>query len=142
MNGACESAGRIRPPGTTIGLLGGGQLGRMLVLAGTNLGYRFVTLDPAPDSPCGQVSEQIRAAYDDEHAARELAGRCDVITYEFENVDAGVAALLEQESSVPQGSSLCTQHSIVFVKSVLLKLLVSLSLRIVKSVVLRIWSKR
>ncbi|APB77576.1 N5-carboxyaminoimidazole ribonucleotide synthase [Paenibacillus polymyxa] len=112
MNGAGEPTGRIRPPGTTIGLLGGGQLGRMLVLAGTNLGYRFVTLDPTPDSPCGQVSEQIRAAYDDEHAARELAERCDVITYEFENVDAGVAALLEQESSVPQGSSLLytTQH--------------------------------
>lgn len=113
MNGAGEPTGRIRPPGTTIGLLGGGQLGRMLVLAGTNLGYRFVTLDPTPDSPCGQVSEQIRAAYDDEHAARELAERCDVITYEFENVDAGVAALLNRNPAFRKAAVFCTQRSIV-----------------------------
>ncbi|MEI0739548.1 ATP-grasp domain-containing protein [Paenibacillus sp. JTLBN-2024] len=76
------------------------------------MGYRFVTLDPTPGSPCGQVTPQIEAAYGDEEAARKLAERSDVITYEFENVDAGVAALLERESYVPQGSALLytTQH--------------------------------
>jgi len=99
-------------PGSTIGVLGGGQLGRMLAHAGGRLGYRFVTLDPTPDSPCGQTAEQITAAYDDREAARELAQRSDVITYEFENVDAGVAEMLERESYVPQGSKLLytTQH--------------------------------
>ncbi|GIO69941.1 N5-carboxyaminoimidazole ribonucleotide synthase [Paenibacillus cookii] len=84
----------------------------MMALAGTAMGYRFVTLDPTPGSPCGQVTPQIEAAYGDEEAARKLAERSDVITYEFENVDAGVAALLERESYVPQGSALLytTQH--------------------------------
>ncbi|RED63079.1 5-(carboxyamino)imidazole ribonucleotide synthase [Cohnella lupini] len=99
-------------PGSTIGVLGGGQLGRMLAHAGNRLGYRFVTLDPTPDSPSGQTAAQIVAAYDDREAARELARRSDVITYEFENVNADVAAMLETESYVPQGSALLytTQH--------------------------------
>lgn len=99
-------------PGATIGVLGGGQLGRMMALSGSAMGYRFVALDPAPDAPCGQVTPQITAAYNDRDAARELAQRADVITYEFENVDAGVAALLTEESYVPQGSALLytTQH--------------------------------
>lgn len=99
-------------PGSTIGILGGGQLGRMMALAGSAMGYRFVALDPTPDAPCGQVAEQIVAAYDNRDAARELAQRADVITYEFENVDADVAAMLMSESYVPQGSELLytTQH--------------------------------
>ncbi|WP_317890212.1 5-(carboxyamino)imidazole ribonucleotide synthase [Paenibacillus sabuli] len=99
-------------PGATVGILGGGQLGRMMALAGSAMGYRFVALDPTADAPCGQVAEQIVAAYDDREAARELAGRADVITYEFENVDADVAAMLMDESYVPQGSRLLhtTQH--------------------------------
>ncbi|WP_127532018.1 5-(carboxyamino)imidazole ribonucleotide synthase [Paenibacillus kobensis] len=99
-------------PGSTIGILGGGQLGRMMAQAGSAMGYRFVALDPTPDAPCGQVADQIVAAYDDREAARELARRADVITYEFENVDAGVAAMLMDESYVPQGSELLytTQH--------------------------------
>ncbi|MCI3922815.1 5-(carboxyamino)imidazole ribonucleotide synthase [Paenibacillus sp. TRM 82003] len=100
-------------PGATIGVLGGGQLGRMMALAGREMGYRFVTLDPTPDSPCGQVSDkQVTAPYGDERAARELAALSDVITYEFENVNATVAAVLERESYVPQGSELLrtTQH--------------------------------
>lgn len=108
-----SEATRVLLPGrTTIGILGGGQLGRMLTLSGTAMGYRFVTLDPVADVPCGQVARQIEAGYDDEAAARKLAEQCDVITYEFENVDAGVAALLERESYVPQGSTLLytTQH--------------------------------
>lgn len=99
-------------PGSTIGILGGGQLGRMMANAGSAMGYRFVALDPAPDAPAGQVADQIIAAYDDHEAARELAKRSDIITYEFENVDADVAAMLMAESYVPQGSELLytTQH--------------------------------
>jgi len=99
-------------PGSTIGILGGGQLGRMMANAGSAMGYRFIALDPTTDSPCGQVAEQIIAAYDNHEAARELATRSDVITYEFENVDAEVAAMLMEESYVPQGSKLLytTQH--------------------------------
>ncbi|WP_082083653.1 5-(carboxyamino)imidazole ribonucleotide synthase [Paenibacillus beijingensis] len=112
--GAIAAAGdaRVLLPGSTVGILGGGQLGRMMALAGSAMGYRFVALDPADDSPCGQVADQIVAAYDDQEAARELARRADVITYEFENVDAGVAAMLMEESYVPQGSELLytTQH--------------------------------
>ncbi|SEU27261.1 5-(carboxyamino)imidazole ribonucleotide synthase [Paenibacillus sp. NFR01] len=107
-----KRSARTLAPGATVGVLGGGQLGRMMALAGSAMGYRFVALDPAPDAPCGQVSPQITAAYDDREAARELARRSDVITYEFENVDAGVAALLTEEAYVPQGSRLLytTQH--------------------------------
>lgn len=107
-----KATGKLIAPGSTIGVLGGGQLGRMMALAGSNLGYRFVTLDPTPESPCGQVARQIVAGYGDRAAARELAAQADVITYEFENVDADVAALLEAQSYVPQGSRLLytTQH--------------------------------
>lgn len=112
-SGSAGQLQRVMLPGkTTIGILGGGQLGRMLTLTGTAMGYRFVTLDPAADAPCGQVARQIEAGYDDVAAALELARQCDVITYEFENVDADVASLLERESYVPQGSALLytTQH--------------------------------
>ncbi|MFD1136711.1 5-(carboxyamino)imidazole ribonucleotide synthase [Paenibacillus urinalis] len=103
---------KVFPSGATIGILGGGQLGRMMTLSGTAMGYRFITLEPTENSPCGQVAQQIVAGYDDQNAARQLAEECDVITYEFENVDAEVAALLENEAYVPQGSRLLytTQH--------------------------------
>jgi len=100
-------------PGSTIGVLGGGQLGRMLALAGRHMGYRFIVLDPYADSPCGQVADQqIIAGYDDVQAAKQLAELADVITYEFENIDFDVAKMLMNESYVPQGSKLLytTQH--------------------------------
>jgi 5-(carboxyamino)imidazole ribonucleotide synthase len=100
-------------PGGPIGILGGGQLGRMLALAGRHMGYRFVTLDPTEDSPCGQIADQqIVADYKDAEAAKQLAKLSDIITYEFENVDADVTAMLLKESYVPQGSELLytTQH--------------------------------
>ncbi|WP_407653378.1 5-(carboxyamino)imidazole ribonucleotide synthase [Brevibacillus ruminantium] len=102
-------------PGATIGILGGGQLGRMIALAGRAMGYRFVTLDPTEDAPCGQTADrQIVARYDDVTAALQLAEASDVISYEFENVDAQVAEVLETKSYVPQGSRLLriTQHRI------------------------------
>ncbi|MFS1514222.1 5-(carboxyamino)imidazole ribonucleotide synthase [Chengkuizengella sp. SCS-71B] len=105
--------GKVILPGSTIGILGGGQLGRMMALAGRQMGYRFVTLDPVEDGPCGQVAdEQIIADYDDFKAGGKLAELADVITYEFENVDASVADMLFNKSYVPQGSQLLytTQH--------------------------------
>ncbi|CAJ1004265.1 MULTISPECIES: 5-(carboxyamino)imidazole ribonucleotide synthase [Brevibacillus] len=94
-------------PGATIGILGGGQLGRMIALAGRAMGYRFVTMDPTEDAPCGQAADrQIVARYDDVDAAMQLAKISDVISYEFENVDARVAEVLESQAYVPQGSRL------------------------------------
>jgi 5-(carboxyamino)imidazole ribonucleotide synthase len=79
----------------------------MIALAGRAMGYRFVTMDPTADAPCGQVSDrQIVASFDDVQGALQLAEQSDVITYEFENVDAEVAEVLESRSFVPQGSRL------------------------------------
>lgn len=69
-----------------IGILGGGQLARMMMLAGYPLGLRFITLDPARDACAGQLGELIQAEYDDEQALRRLAAKSDVVTFEFENV--------------------------------------------------------
>ncbi len=90
----------------TIGILGGGQLGRMLTFAAKRLGYRVVTLDPAADCPCGQVADaQIVAAYDDEAALDELAKQSDVLTYEFENIPLDSVTSLEEAgySLAPNG---------------------------------------
>jgi len=88
----------IIEPGRTIGVLGGGQLGRMLALEAKRMGYRVITVDPEPDSPCGQVADaQIVAAYDDREAIAQLGSRSDVVTYEFENVPAVSVRWLEAE---------------------------------------------
>lgn len=80
----------------TIGVIGGGQLGRMFALDAKRMGYNVITLDPQEHSPCGQVAdEQIVAAYDDLTAVEELGRRSDVITYEFENIDIGSVRRLE-----------------------------------------------
>lgn len=80
----------------SIGILGGGQLGRMLTLEAKRMGYRVVTLEPLPNSPCGQVAdEQIVAAYDDQRAIGELGARSDVVTYEFENIPLESVRALE-----------------------------------------------
>jgi 5-(carboxyamino)imidazole ribonucleotide synthase len=84
------------PPGSTIGVLGGGQLGRMLVLAAARLGFRTVVLAPEDDSGAAQVATRaIHAPYDDAAALAALAGAADVVTFEFENVPADVVACLE-----------------------------------------------
>jgi 5-(carboxyamino)imidazole ribonucleotide synthase len=83
------------PAGSTIGIIGGGQLGRMLAMAAARLGYRTVILDPQGDCPAAQVAnEQIVAAYDDAHGLARLGSECDVVTYEFENVPVGAASSL------------------------------------------------
>ncbi|RWC34080.1 MAG: 5-(carboxyamino)imidazole ribonucleotide synthase [Mesorhizobium sp.] len=83
------------PTGSTIGIIGGGQLGRMLAVAAARLGYRTVVLEPQADCPAAQVANrQITAAYDDPAALAELAAASSVITYEFENVPVAAASAL------------------------------------------------
>ncbi len=87
-------------PGASIGIIGGGQLARMLAIAAARLGYRTVILDPQADCPAAQLANsQIVAAYDDPAAIAELAGSCAVVTYEFENVPVHAATALA--GSVP-----------------------------------------
>jgi 5-(carboxyamino)imidazole ribonucleotide synthase len=83
------------PPGATIGILGGGQLGRMLSVAASRLGYRCHIFEPGP-APAGDVAHQVTTApYDDEAALRAFAASVDVITYEFENIPTSALDLLE-----------------------------------------------
>lgn len=100
-------------PQQTIGILGGGQLGRMMALSAREMGLRVVVLEPAEDSPCGQVADhQIAAGYEDREGIQNLAAISDVVTYEFENIDAVSANWLEENAYLPQGSRLLsvTQH--------------------------------
>ena len=104
-----ETRGRVTRlmPGATIGIVGGGQLGRMMALSAKYMGFRVGVLDPTPDCPTAQVGDfQIVAAYDDKAAIRELAERSDVLTYEFENVDADALDEVRGETAVPQGTDL------------------------------------
>jgi 5-(carboxyamino)imidazole ribonucleotide synthase len=90
-----------------VAVVGGGQLGRMLALAGIPLGHRFRVLDPTADSPAGQVCEQIVGAYDDPDALARLAEGADVVTYEFENVPVeAVAALTARVPVLPPPAAL------------------------------------
>jgi len=84
----------------TLGILGAGQLGRMLALAGYPLGLRFRFFDPAPGSPAGQVAEQLVADYGDAHALRTFAAGLHAITFEFENVPVETARTLTQSAPV------------------------------------------
>ena len=78
----------------TIGIIGGGQLGRMLAMAASRLNFRTVILEPQVDSPAAQLAnEQIVGAYDDRASLEKLAAVSDVITYEFENVPVEIRPL-------------------------------------------------
>jgi len=92
-------------PGATLGMLGGGQLGRMFTTAAQTLGYNVVVLDPDTHSPAGIIADQhICAKYTDESALRQLAELCDAITTEFENIPATTLAFLEQQTVVHPSS--------------------------------------
>ncbi len=82
-----------------VGILGGGQLGRMLALAGYPLGLEFLILDPVADAPAGQVAPHVAAGYDDEAALARLAA-CDVVTYEFESVPEQAARFIARTTPV------------------------------------------
>jgi len=100
-------------PYKTIGIIGGGQLGRMMAQAAKAMGYFVAVLDPTPSCPAAQVSDiEITAAYNDMDAIKKLADVSDVITYEFENIDYDALKWLEENTYLPQGSSVLniTQH--------------------------------
>jgi 5-(carboxyamino)imidazole ribonucleotide synthase len=83
-----------------LGIVGGGQLARMLALAGYPLGLRFLILDPAPDACAGQVAELLQGAYDDRGMLAQLASRAELATFDFENVPVAAARFLEQHMPV------------------------------------------
>lgn len=100
-------------PGATLGILGSGQLGRMLALEARRLGYGVHVLSPEADSPTGQVADrEVVAAYDDLDAVADFARRVAVVTFEFENVPAATAAAAAAHTRVrPSGAVLhTTQH--------------------------------
>ncbi len=89
------------PPGSVIGILGGGQLGRMLAIAAARLGLRAHVFEPAADPPAGEVAAALtRAAYDDLDALARFADAVDVVTFEFENVPAASAETLMAHAPV------------------------------------------
>ena len=99
---------RIVLPGATIGVLGGGQLGRMLALAARRMGYRVHTFSPGVDTPTGQVADlEVSAEFEDLDAIRAFARGVDVITFEFENVATAAADAAAEEVPVrPSGAAL------------------------------------
>ncbi|MDN6875016.1 5-(carboxyamino)imidazole ribonucleotide synthase [Pseudomonas citronellolis] len=101
-----------------IGVIGGGQLGRMLSLAGTPLGMDFAFLDPAPDACAQALGEHIRADYSDQDHLRQLADEVDLVTFEFESVPAETVAFLSQFVPVyPSASALRIARDRWFEKS-------------------------
>lgn len=90
---------RFVGPGSTVGILGAGQLGRMLAFVARRMGYRVVVFGGDRSSPCGQVADKVWAGdYSNEDELREFATECDVVTYEFENIPAPAAAIIEQQT--------------------------------------------
>ncbi|NIB76127.1 5-(carboxyamino)imidazole ribonucleotide synthase [Streptococcus pseudopneumoniae] len=90
----------------TIGIIGGGQLGQMMAISAIYMGHKVIALDPAADCPASRVAEIIVAPYNDVDALRQLADRCDVLTYEFENVDADGLDAVIKDGQLPQGTDL------------------------------------
>ncbi|MCD8917911.1 5-(carboxyamino)imidazole ribonucleotide synthase [Staphylococcus gallinarum] len=90
--------------GSTIGIIGGGQLGKMMAQSAQKMGYKVIVLDPDADCPCQHVAHQfINANYDDLAALESLGEASDVITYEFENISANQLQTLVSKYNVPQG---------------------------------------
>ncbi len=88
-------------PGAKIGILGGGQLGRMLILAGRPLGYHFHVLCPDQNSTAGSIADSfIRANYDDVNALMRFANSVDCITFEFENIPSETLSLLSNQKPI------------------------------------------
>jgi len=106
---------RVIAPGSIVGVLGGGQLGRMFAMSARRLGYRVHTLAPEHDTPTGQIADvEVNAPYDDLDAVRAFARAVDIVTFEFENVPAAAVAAAEEHAIVrPNGRALhVAQHRI------------------------------
>lgn len=100
-------------PGATIGVMGGGQLGRMFAVAARRMGYFVHTFSPDKNGPAAQFSDQATtAAYDDEEAVRRFAGAIDVLTFEFENIPAATIEWASHQQLVrPKGAILLTAQN-------------------------------
>ena len=100
-----EKTQKMLPIGSTIGIIGGGQLGRMLALSAAQLGMKTIIFCPDENSPAFDVTpNKIIAPYDDENALTKFANSCDIITFEFENLPAKSIKFLESISSVSPDS--------------------------------------
>lgn len=100
-----NSLNKVIRPGQMIGIIGGGQLGRMMALAAKASGFKIAVLDPTPNCPCGQVADvEITAEYNDLQALKKLADISDVITFEFENINSEALEWLQQHAYIPQGA--------------------------------------
>ena len=101
---------KVIAPGAALGVLGGGQLGRMFAIAARRMGYRVHTFSPDADTPTGQVADvEVVAGYDDMEALRAFAGQVDVVTFEFENVPMDAIDAVEAITPVrPCGVALHT----------------------------------
>ncbi|PYF09231.1 5-(carboxyamino)imidazole ribonucleotide synthase [Rhodobacter viridis] len=108
-------------PGATIGILGGGQLGRMLSVAASRLGLKCAIFEPGANPPAGQVADRVfTAPYEDEAALRAFAEAVDVITYEFENIPTSALDLLESLRPIRPGrKALATSQDRILEKSFL-----------------------
>jgi 5-(carboxyamino)imidazole ribonucleotide synthase len=97
-------------PGSALGVLGGGQLGRMFAIAARRMGYRVHTFSPTDDTPTGQVADvEVTASYEDLDALRAFARHVDVVTFEFENVPIEAVDAIEEHAPVrPSGVALHT----------------------------------
>ncbi|WP_321384274.1 5-(carboxyamino)imidazole ribonucleotide synthase [uncultured Enterococcus sp.] len=94
-------------PGQMIGIVGGGQLGKMMALSAKEMGFRIAVLDPSVDCPAAQVADwHLLAEYNDLEALEELANRSEVVTYEFENVDVDSLIHIQHLVDIPQGTDL------------------------------------
>ena len=92
-------------PGATLGILGGGQLGRMFTIAARTMGYKVMVLDPDPKSPAGQMADvHLQADYTDHGALKKMAEACDAVTTEFENVPADSLIELARSCRVSPGA--------------------------------------
>lgn len=114
MTSSCDKRRSPVLPGQTVGILGGGQLGRMFAIAARRLGYRVHSFDPTDDCPAGQVADvEVIAAYDDIGAAMRFASRVDVVTFEFENIPAETLTAINDIKPVhpsPQVLHICRQR--------------------------------
>src|SRR5919112_1017716 len=100
-------------PGSAVGVLGSGQLGRMFAIAARQMGYRVHTFSPDSDTPTGQVADvEVTAAYEDLDLVRDFARGVKVVTFEFENVPAATAAAAAELAPVrPAGEVLHTTQN-------------------------------
>ncbi len=96
-----SNASRVYLPGSTVGVMGGGQLGRMFAIAARRMGYRVHTFSPDEDTPTGQLADrEVAASYDDAAAVRDFARGIDVLTFEFENIPTQTIAWAEEHCDV------------------------------------------